>query len=494
MMSTFSSRTEWCVQSYCLHLCRTFTISLNCLSASFSPKKYGGTKTNNAQLSGSSTSHFDDADSETHVAVVRKDARKSWREEEDIAKGINALRYYRRAPSIASKMNISESVFPLANTGLPDGHPPILMEQDFTTLGTQGTLGCPFTAMIANKNNTGTPPHRTGRSRRPNSIPTPPPTQDPIIADIYPQSIVSGPQSSTGCALKCPIRFLDQHSPEEIAEYYENHKHELPRSHQFCVKRFQSNAASIQELDAKYGSLVNMIQGLGEKHKPMLPMRGEEDNDEGVQMHDNDDDAATDLGKNEKEKIEKWAEDLSTDKTNIPHDVDEPRVSHFDKPLRDIRVGESPSRPWGIHVPLTEDLAVSSQGAPACDEVKEHSATSKRGSTSADSILPSTKAKDAAPRISGIFAGKAASTVNLDQVKHANRRGSGFSAAKAASTVNFDQVKHENLRRSGTFESNNRDNSRSDGQTRGITISGPVFIGYSAEDAAVLLQKLGNSL
>ena len=39
----------------------------------------------------------------------------------------------------------------------------------------------------------------------------------------------------------CPIRFLDQHSPEEVATYFERHKHELPRSHEVCVKRYQSN-------------------------------------------------------------------------------------------------------------------------------------------------------------------------------------------------------------------------------------------------------------
>ncbi|KAK3060873.1 hypothetical protein LTR53_019968, partial [Teratosphaeriaceae sp. CCFEE 6253] len=30
----------------------------------------------------------------------------------------------------------------------------------------------------------------------------------------------------------CPIRFMDQHSPEEVATYFEKHKHELPRSHE----------------------------------------------------------------------------------------------------------------------------------------------------------------------------------------------------------------------------------------------------------------------
>ena len=32
---------------------------------------------------------------------------------------------------------------------------------------------------------------------------------------------------------------------------------------------------------------------------------------------------------------------------------EEERVSHFDRPMKDVRVGESPSRPWGIQVPIS---------------------------------------------------------------------------------------------------------------------------------------------
>ena len=54
-------------------------------------------------------------------------------------------------------------------------------------------------------------------------------------------------------------------------QYFEKHKHELPRSHEVCINRFQSNAQSIEELDRKYGDLVSMIQGLGQKHQDYLP-------------------------------------------------------------------------------------------------------------------------------------------------------------------------------------------------------------------------------
>jgi hypothetical protein len=143
---------------------------------------------------------------------------------------------------------------------------------------------------------------------------TPPPTGfiDPITAKIQAEA----PVDSTA---KCPIRYLDQHSPEEVAQYFENHKHEIPRSHEICVKRYQTNTESIRQLDAKYGSLVNMIQGLGVKHKPLLPTE-------------------------DHERVENWAEKLSHD--------EEDREGHFERPLKEIRVGESPSRPWGISVPI----------------------------------------------------------------------------------------------------------------------------------------------
>ena len=37
------------------------------------------------------------------------------------------------------------------------------------------------------------------------------------------------------------------------------------------MRRYQSNEEQIRQLDAKYGNLVSMIQGLGAKHKEMLP-------------------------------------------------------------------------------------------------------------------------------------------------------------------------------------------------------------------------------
>ena len=159
----------------------------------------------------------------------------------------------------------------------------------------------------------------------------------------------SPPPSVTGSFTKCPIRLLDERPPEEIAEYFETHKHEIPRSHEICVKRYQSNAQSIRLLDAKYGNLVNMIKGLGMKHQPMLPSK------------DGDDEA----GKGARTKsqannaFEDWADGIAKEPLEkIPSAVIESeaadREGHFDRSLREVRVGESPTRPWGIRVPDAE--------------------------------------------------------------------------------------------------------------------------------------------
>ncbi|KKY28526.1 hypothetical protein UCDDS831_g00267 [Diplodia seriata] len=110
--------------------------------------------------------------------------------------------------------------------------------------------------------------------------------------------------------------------------------------HEVCIKRFQSNAESIRQLDAKYGSLVNMIQGLGEKHQPMLK---ESPTDEDAVIE-------TESGG----RVADWAKAVSTSAQaggdaspdpEQPLPEEEERQPHFDRPMKEIRVGESPSRP-----------------------------------------------------------------------------------------------------------------------------------------------------
>ncbi|KAF1998300.1 hypothetical protein P154DRAFT_536502 [Amniculicola lignicola CBS 123094] len=236
------------------------------------------------------------------------------------------------------------------------------LERDFTTPGTPSRLGCPFPAGVGRRSSLATPrssPSRVSfgrRSKRPSF-------NDPIRAEICGNDIVavSASVSIEGSAAVCPIRFMDQHKPEEVAKYFENHKHELPRSHEVCIKRFQSNAESIEQLDRKYGNLVSMIQGLGEKHQAWLPAEPDEDEvnpDEAIQADT---------------KVGKWAEEVTDslrnptpDEEERPDEVEEDaRSTRFDRPFKEIRVGESPSRPWGIQIPAryTNDGSSSSVGS-----------------------------------------------------------------------------------------------------------------------------------
>ncbi|KAI4142469.1 MAG: hypothetical protein LQ340_007332 [Diploschistes diacapsis] len=267
----------------------------------------------------------------------REEPYISWRKEDSIARGIEA---WHRLKHIRGQRQNSEEQHP------KDESMHQALEEDFTTNGAKGDLKCPFAEKAAFRRAM----RADGLHKRPRSLPTPPHfrdqlAQDPIAVEFHADAFASPPTSGHGSAAKCPIRFLDDHSPEEIAKYFENHKHEIPRSHEVCVKRHQSNAESIRQLDAKYGNLVNMIQGLGAKHQPMLPS--------------GDDEGKSSLIPLEKslEKIEHWAE---TCDDSVPADeASELRTGHFERPLDEVRLGESPSRPWGIQVPLDKQTAAS---------------------------------------------------------------------------------------------------------------------------------------
>ena len=223
-----------------------------------------------------------------------------------------------------------------------------VLEQDFTVEGRKGSLECPFSKKKEGDGKGGNQgPQPNGHAINGDGAPddtTPHHSADPICAAMYEESM-SAPARSTS-ATKCPIRFLDRHSPEEIANYVEKHKHEIPRSHEVCVRRYQRSQDQIRKLDAKYGNLSNMIQGLSQLHKPMLP----------VSMPGEGDQASN-------ERVETWANGVSaSDEIADPARSEEPplstssgaleRESHFDRPLKEVRVGESPSRPWGISVPV----------------------------------------------------------------------------------------------------------------------------------------------
>jgi hypothetical protein len=238
------------------------------------------------------------------------------------------------------------------------------LEKDFTTPGTPSRLGCPFALNAGSQSPLATPRSSTSRMSLKGRRSKRPSFNDPIRAEICGNDIVSTSASASvdGSAAVCPIRFLDQHAPEEVAKYFEKHKHELPRSHEVCINRFQSNAESIEQLDRKYGNLVSMIQGLGEKHQAWLP----EEPDEDAEVPEN--------GAQGDVKVEKWATAVTaslhdctpSEEEESPNQAtDEARTAHFDRPMKEIRVGESPSRPWGISIPpkYTDAESSSSVGS-----------------------------------------------------------------------------------------------------------------------------------
>lgn len=292
------------------------------------------------------------------------------------------------------------------------------MEKDFTVPGRPSNLECPFVTTSRS-----TPLDDKGK-------------KDPIAAEFHQDSLSARSVDEARSCGRCPIRFLDKHSPEEIAQYFENHKHEIPRSHEICVKRYQQNENSIRKLDAKYGNLVSMIQGLGNKHKPYLPNEHQESADSGNVKSDM--------------VVEKWANHV-TDQTDQDQGQDqsldldpghppEPRQCHFERPLKEIRVGESPTRPWGISVPVDRSIALS-----ASPSQKEPRAPSPK---------PEVKAqKDAVP------------TTPLAS-SHIN--------GKTSTSQSYTSSRKGKRSRSSK-----------------IVINGPVFLGYSAEQTAVFLQQIG---
>ncbi|KAL0938932.1 uncharacterized protein CTRU02_205542 [Colletotrichum truncatum] len=224
-----------------------------------------------------------------------------------------------------------------------------VLEQDFTIEGKKGHLECPFSAPKADGADADAHSAENGSQN-----PTPHHSPDPICAAMAEES--TSQAAVNGSPAKCPIRYLDQHSPEEIAHYVETHKHELPRSHEVCVRRYQKNEVQIKKLDAKYGNLVNMIQGLSALHQPMLPSSQQEQEE---------------IDRASNERVHNWAKAVTATATDdaeqsqpAPVDAEEARQSHFDRPLKEVRVGESPSRPWGISVPVYEPNGLDDEERP----------------------------------------------------------------------------------------------------------------------------------
>ncbi|KAK3383802.1 hypothetical protein B0T24DRAFT_606299 [Lasiosphaeria ovina] len=357
-----------------------------------------------------------------------------------------------------------------------------VLEQDFTVEGRKGPLRCPLSAnldgFVENPHVAGDSHDLTGTTMDP----TPHKSSDPICAAMIEETTSAAPAAG---ASKCPIRFLDKHSPEEIAAYVETHKHEIPRSHEVCVSRYQKNEEQIRKLDAKYGNLVSMINDLSHLHQPMLPSAGGDGELGEVDKASN------------KRAVEDWAQTVTAsanpevheDENEVP--VDEDRESHFDRdrPLRDVRVGESPSRPWGISVPLSagfrpEDM--QRQDSPPPAPVRMHSplrASVKEPAATAARKCPFDFSAPALP-------------VPFTRTEGASNQAEPTGGRETEAEAPFTPVKNRVRTRSPprpTFVNPEMPVPKSE---RGVhppqmvfNISGPVFIGYPMEQAIQFMQR-----
>ncbi|KIV80769.1 hypothetical protein PV11_08247 [Exophiala sideris] len=359
----------------------------------------------------------DSSRSVSSLAVPPSQVLKHLRQPLEIEQQSEVLPAVRRAKQVIEVYRRSKmDKLQVNGTKCPVAHGPVDaedFEHDFTTPGVQGGLECPFAKM-----STGLPPGLEGQA-------------DPIAAEFHQDKISTrSPTSEQKPSGKCPIRFLDQHSPDEVAKYFENHKHEIPRSHEICVRRYQQNESSARQLDAKYGSLANMIQGLGVKHKAYLPER----------------DRIEERDRRSSSAVEKWAENLSenpappaVDEVVASEEEEAPRVPHFERTLREVRVGESPSRPWGISVPADKEPTPSAlQSENDVEHLK---------------IQPESSSAEAE--------GKPVPKPALDQTTDPKKQSP---PVDSASTTTKDRPTQ-------------------------IIFNGPVFFGYSADEVINLFQK-----
>ncbi|MBE7180012.1 MAG: hypothetical protein INR71_02195 [Terriglobus roseus] len=353
------------------------------------------------------------------------------------------------------------------------------LERDFTVPGTPSKLACPFAVPRANGSvslgQRSLPTPRSSASRASGSAGAMPrrlSLLDPVKGDICGNDPMSPAVSEHGSSALCPIRFMDQHSPEEVADYFEKHKHQIPRSHEVCIKRYQSNAESIKQLDAKYGSLVSMIQGLGQKHQPIL---AEKEVDPG----------ATSSDEPARESVSQWANDVSASLQNekiaaTPNESEE-RTPHFDRPLKEIRVGESPSRPWGIHVPAgfaaveggeseASAITASPQELSAAKEPGAHNDTAEPEAAVKRCPFDHTK-------------------LGLQGPKAAAPKPAAVPPAHAPPMPAINSTNNEDNNR-GKADAGMRAAEPSSSASR-MVFTGPVFIGYPIEQALQLIREGG---
>lgn len=365
--------------------------------------------------------------------------------------------------------------------GIP-GH----LEKDFTTKGTQGSLRCPFAKSNNKASENGALNGVEDVFESQNRDACGHEDLDPIKAELNERrssQAGSTRSSSARCPIsRCPIRFLDKHTPEEVAEYVERHKHEIPRSHAICVARYQRDSQSMRQLDAKYGNLISMIRVLSVKHQAFLP---------------NAQNGAAGSSSSA-ERVEKWAEDVGRTPKQEMHpaikeeeeedDQEEERKGHFDRPLREIRVGESPSRPWGIPVPLPPDpLPASPLHSPPAQVPPPVQAQLNKPPNNAvtddASVAPlretTPNESDAAPPPRRCPFGHGApkperKEPEAETIRHDDKKGQIPDAAED----------------SGEPTDSPQPNNSKSSPPASIVFNGPVFFGFSPEQTGMFIQQL----
>ncbi len=359
-----------------------------------------------------------------------------------------------------------------------------VLEQDFTVEGKKGKLGCPFSTQKPGD----AAPEADAAGEAPD--PTPHQSADPICAAMF-EEVTSQPAPASGAAAQCPIRFLDQHSPEEIAHYVETHKHQIPRSHEVCVKRYQKSQEQIQKLDAKYGNLVSMINDLSKLHQPMLPSADA----------DADAEAPDEVDRASNERVETWAQEVSASAGQDPEhaepaapkdDGDLDREGRFGRPLKEVRVGESPSRPWGISVPVyeTESNVSFADVRPASLPAAPVRMPTPEPAASESSKVPQPTARKCPFDHTKLNLAAAVSS----PPKETNKGSAAAPAADEMHTRPHTPLKHGAPPSSpprAAFISPESSKTAL-GQPPQMLFTGPVFIGYPIEQAMQLMQQWRN--
>ncbi|RAL08670.1 uncharacterized protein BO97DRAFT_408198 [Aspergillus homomorphus CBS 101889] len=374
------------------------------------------------------------------------------------------------------------------------GLPPTL-EKDFTTKGTQGSLRCPFAKPNNKPPENGVTNGVELASQDINEDTCGHADLDPIKAEQNDRRSSRAPStrsSNTRCPVsRCPIRYLDQHSPEEIADYVERHKHEIPRSHAICVQRYQRDSQTMRHLDAKYGNLISMIQGLSVKHRAFLP---------GTTQN------GAPPSSSSAERVEKWAEEVGLKSDMHPPPIkeeegegeieqeDEERKGHFDRPLREVRVGESPSRPWGIPVPITPmPPTASAPQSPAAPVAASLDPTSNSTSPTPAVVISSNLPMSDSPPEHHAAPPKTGRCPFGHGAPSGNKETKPPAVPQQAKTIkNHEKSNHtEDPAKEDREEAHDAANPTQQPAVNSVVFNGPVFFGFSAEQTALVLQQLG---